>query len=729
MPETTPEAKVEAKVEPMTETITLTIDGKTCVGEKGQTVLQIARANGIDIPTLCDHPWLPPRGACRLCVVEVEGQRRLVTSCAAPATDGMAITAHNDRLAEMRQMTLELLFAERNHICPFCPMSGICELQNEAYDHGITHTRYDYLFPTLKPDTSNEYFVHDPNRCILCARCVRACDLIAGTGTLDLGYRGTQQVVIADFGVPLGESSCIRCGACIDVCPTGAMFEKRAPFLSRQPGLYAQFSIEHLGQANGHGGGEGSSQELGKAGTQLDHAVTPLTTRQPDLDQMMVVCPDDDLGASMRVATKSGLIALVEGTEEAPVNGPLLSWRSRFELLNEPYKRVRKPRVRNDRGQLEETDWDTALNRAVELLRGGIELAATGEPGIGALISGRLPRELLSQVQAFLEGGLGCSNYDTFNGRERIAKRAALEAFGRHTECDLNALHEADLVLLVGFDPLTTHPVVGGWLAGKRHHQQVPIVSINARPAKSAAQAHVALRPKRGAEQTVVLGLLAQLLDLGTINRRVDPTTANQWRAHPVERVAAEADVDEQALKRAARLYAEAERPIILYGPDIGAYGNPNVIRLLWEMARTSGHTTEAGALRVLGFNSEANAAAAEALGYRGVDLEGVQVVYVLQGDDLTDLSPLQLEGLDNAPAVILQTAVEGPLMKYATVVLPSLKWSERRGTWVNVTGFEQTFEAPTEPPQGVRTDEAVLTVLRRQVVEAMEAEGQEVSS
>ena len=151
----------------------------------GTTVLQAARANGITIPTLCDHPDLTPYGGCRLCVVEVEGFRTIQASCTLPAGNGMVVHTNTPALQESRQFVLSMLFSERNHFCPFCQVSGgDCELQNSAYDQGMTHWPIQPQWNTFPVDTSHPYYVLDNNRCILCRRCVRACGEMVGNFTL-----------------------------------------------------------------------------------------------------------------------------------------------------------------------------------------------------------------------------------------------------------------------------------------------------------------------------------------------------------------------------------------------------------------------------------------------------------------------------------------------------------------------------------------------------------------
>lgn len=660
--------------ETQTQTINLTIEGKACVGEKGMTILEVAKANDIHIPTLCHHPWLSNHGACRMCVVEVEGNRRLVTACAAPAEDKMVVTVNNEKLSLMRQMTLELLFAERNHICPFCPSTGNCELQSRAYEEGITHTRYQYLFPVLEPDTSHPYFVQDHNRCILCGRCVRACSEVVGVGTLDFGHRGSKELVIADIGVPLGESTCIGCGTCVDVCPTGSLFEKRAPYFAK--------------------GG--------------------------DFVKQMFICPDDDMGCAMNVVLKSGCIARIEGSDAAPVNGPLLSRRARYEILNEPNVRLTRPQVRNEAGVLEDVSWEEAVDAAARLLNTAIDGAAAGAEGeshsVAGRCSGRLPLETLKSFYDFVSETCGSGHVDTFFGRHRQAKRAAASLAGDPVECGFDAIEESDLVVLVGFDPVATHQVLGAWLARKRHHDGCQVISINSRATKTASLSSLNIRARRGSEHMVILGMLCQLLDSAKLSRRVDRATEERWRSHPASRVAVEAHVAATDVEEAGKLYAKAKKPVILYGPDLHSQGNPMVIGLLWDMARVTGHQTADGALLVRGFQTDANAEGAEQLGFRGADIPGAGAVYLVAGDDPYEPGAQVADELESSPHVILQASHAGPLVRYAKVILPSLKWSERGGTWVNVMGQAQTFEACTQPPAGVQSDEAVWSAVRERM-------------
>jgi bidirectional [NiFe] hydrogenase diaphorase subunit len=206
---------------------TLEIDGKMVTGLAGDTVFGVAWNNGIRIPRLCHVGGLSDVGACRLCLVEVEGQRKLLAACMTPIEEGMVVRTSTERLKEHRKLIVELLFAERNHICAVCVANGACELQYMAAELGVDHVRLRYQFPSVPVDTSHERFGVDHNRCVLCTRCVRICDEVEGAHTWDLSGRGTKSQVITDLGQQWGESdTCTNCGKCVQVCPTGALFEK-----------------------------------------------------------------------------------------------------------------------------------------------------------------------------------------------------------------------------------------------------------------------------------------------------------------------------------------------------------------------------------------------------------------------------------------------------------------------------------------------------------------------
>lgn len=220
---------------------TLVIDGHDVAGSSGQTILDVASDNGVDIPTLCHLDNLSDVGACRLCVVEVAGSAKLRPACTTPVEEGMEVTTASDRLHRYRQMIIQLLFSERNHICSVCVANNHCELQDRAQQLGLTHIDLPPLSPELEVDASHDRFVIDHNRCIMCTRCVRVCDEIEGAHTWDVMARGTGSRVVTDLGTPWGDSeTCTSCGKCVQVCPTGALFEKgrsvaeakqRRPFL------------------------------------------------------------------------------------------------------------------------------------------------------------------------------------------------------------------------------------------------------------------------------------------------------------------------------------------------------------------------------------------------------------------------------------------------------------------------------------------------------------------
>jgi len=209
--------------------VTLTINGEPLSAKDDESILEIARQHGIDIPTLCHLDGLSDVGACRLCLVEIEGSQRLMPACTTRPVEGMVIRTDSDRLKKYRRTIIELLASEGNHQCAVCVVNNNCELQDRAYDVGLVHVRFPYLYPDKMLDATHKDYVIDHNRCVLCTRCVRVCHEVEGAHTWDIAGRGIDCKIISDLQQPWGEStSCTSCGKCVLVCPTGALFEKGA---------------------------------------------------------------------------------------------------------------------------------------------------------------------------------------------------------------------------------------------------------------------------------------------------------------------------------------------------------------------------------------------------------------------------------------------------------------------------------------------------------------------
>jgi bidirectional [NiFe] hydrogenase diaphorase subunit len=206
---------------------TLTINGIDVAGGEGQSILHVATENGIRIPTMCHLDGLSDIGSCRMCLVEIAGSNKLTTACTTLVSEGMVVTTDSEQLVEYRRMLTEMLFLERNHVCAVCVANNHCELQDLADELRIDHLRLPLIDPAVSIDASHPLFAIDHNRCIMCARCVRVCAEIEGAHTWGIKDSGLGERVVTDMGTPWGESvTCTSCGKCVQVCPTGALFEK-----------------------------------------------------------------------------------------------------------------------------------------------------------------------------------------------------------------------------------------------------------------------------------------------------------------------------------------------------------------------------------------------------------------------------------------------------------------------------------------------------------------------
>ncbi|MHC1784903.1 MAG: molybdopterin-dependent oxidoreductase [Anaerolineaceae bacterium] len=391
--------------------IALTIDGKNIEVQEGTTVLRAAQGAGIEIPTLCDQPQLVPYGGCRLCLVEVEGFRTLQPSCTLPASNKMVVKTKSDRIKEARKFILTLIFSERNHFCPFCQVSGgDCDLQNAAYAEGMTHWPLQPNWQPYEVDASHPFFVLDNNRCILCRRCVRACDELVGISTLGFEERGARTILVADFGTPLGSSTCVSCGTCLQVCPTGALIDRRSAY---------------------HG-------------------------RVAQVETTETICTECSMGCGIKVMTRDNHIVRIEGNWDAEVNHGILCKLGRFMPLEEDRQRLNTPLVKKN-GALKAATWEEAYDVVANKMK-----PHSGSDGIIAVASNRLSMESLSLFKDIFSSGLKSSMVTTIDEGQFTAESTTFAAKAVKTiEGNLEAMNSTDCVVVVGIDLAKHHEVLG----------------------------------------------------------------------------------------------------------------------------------------------------------------------------------------------------------------------------------------------------------------------------
>lgn len=207
--------------------VSITINGRPLEVAHTKTILDVCKDNAIDLPTLCHLEGLSDVGACRLCLVQIEGVPKLLPACTTKVADNQTIHTHTEKLQRYRRMIVELFFSERNHVCSICVANGHCDLQELGYKTGMTHVRFPYLFPKCEVDASHPDYIMDHHRCVMCTRCVRVCKEVEGALNWNVMNRGHNVRIISDFNTPWGESTtCTSCGKCVEICPTGALAPK-----------------------------------------------------------------------------------------------------------------------------------------------------------------------------------------------------------------------------------------------------------------------------------------------------------------------------------------------------------------------------------------------------------------------------------------------------------------------------------------------------------------------
>lgn len=346
------------------ELIKLQIDGKEVEAPAGSTVLEAAERAGIHIPRLCHDPELSPWGGCRLCVVEIAGMRNLPASCVTAAAPGMVVRTRSPAVVEARRTILELLLADHPQDCLTCEKAGDCRLADYCYEYGVRESPFPGERERYAVEEDNPFIVRDPNKCVLCGRCVRACAEITGKNNLDFAYRGSATRVSTFGDTSYLESDCVFCGNCVTVCPTGALQER---------------------------------QVRGRA-------------RRWELQRVKTTCPFCGVGCNFDLGVKDGKIVGVFSNPDSAVNGRALCIKGRFgwDFVTSE-KRLKTPLIRRN-GEFVPASWEEALDLVVGRL--GEIREKYGPDSLAALSSARCTNEENYLLQKFVRAVLGTNNID-----------------------------------------------------------------------------------------------------------------------------------------------------------------------------------------------------------------------------------------------------------------------------------------------------------------------------
>ncbi len=544
--------------------IRLTIDGREATVPAGATILDAARKAGSYVPALCDHPDLKPTGTCKLCIVSVEGLDHYPTSCNTLAKEGMVVQTRTEELQEMRRATLEMLLALTNHPisclfcerkdectelrecmkkfpvtvgCKFCPGDGRCELQKAVEFVGLERVRYQHSFRDM-PVLREPFFDRNYNLCIMCSRCVRVCEEVRGEGVLFTNPDFHRMHWIGPAS--LQDSDCRFCGACVDVCPTGALFVRS------------------------------------------DKWVCPEGT-------VSTVCPYCGVGCRLELGVKDEVIVSVSPDREGPVNRGQLCVKGRFgldEIVHHP-DRLTTPMIRRN-GSLEEASWEEALDLVAR--RFSEIKNEYGPDSLGAFSSSRCTNEENYLVQKLARAVFGTNNVDNcarICHAPSVTGLAACFGSGAATN-SFDQIEDANVLFIIGSNTTEAHPIVGLKVIAAAN-KGAKIIVADPRKIELVDRAKVWLNLKPGTNIALLNGMMNVILREGLEDRDFIASRSEGFEEfrkrvmkYPPGRAAEIAGVPEEDIVEAARLYAGAQKAMIIYSLGMTEHvtGTANVMSL-----------------------------------------------------------------------------------------------------------------------------------------------------
>ncbi len=696
----------------------LTIDGRQLAADPGTTILQAARAAGIDIPTLCQDDRIQPFAACRLCLVEVEGAKAPLVACDTEVRDGMVVVTETEELRDQRRVLLDLLLSDHRNDCIVCDQAGGCRLQELAYryDVGATTYRGDVREYERRDDTP--FIAYDPGKCILCGRCVGICEEVQGCHVLDFAERGFDSLITTSFGRSMVETDCEMCGNCVSACPTGALQDK----LSR---------------------GE---------------------CRTWDAAAVETVCPFCGCGCTIELQVKDDRVVQVTSPvgKGAGEGNLCVKGRYGYQFIGHA-ERLREPLVRRG-GELVPATWDEALGLVAE--RFSAVKSEHGPDALAGFSSARCTNEDNYVFQKFMRAVVGTQNVDhcarlchassVMGLRQSLGSGAMTNSF--------KDLEEAEAILIIGSNTSEAHPIAAIHIK-KALRKGAKLVVVDPRRIDMARRADLHLQLLPGTNVAVVNGLMHVILEEGLADDEFIAARTEGFEelpellaAYTPEFVEEISGVPAGAIREAARLFAGAARGAIFYSMGVTqhSHGTEHVLALS-NLALMTGNLGRpgTGVNPLRGQNNVQGACDMGALpnvytGYQAVgdeaaqqkfsaawgvtlpDAPGLTVTEAVDAMAAGTLKALYIVGenpmlsdpdqqhveqaLGNLDFLVVQDIFLSETAQLADVVLPAASFAEKDGTFTNTERKVQRVRPAVTAPGAARPDWEIVADLARRM-------------
>ena len=696
--------------------IHLKIDGIPVEVEKGTTVLAAARKIGVKIPTLCYLEDLLPDGSCRICVVEItaKGRSWVDTACTAQCGEGWEVDTKSAKVVDSRRKTLDLLLSEHTTNCFSCAANGDCKLQSLCVEYGLERTSYSAVRKLRPIDDSNKFFSYDPNKCILCHRCVNTCNELVGRGAIDTMNRGFTSIIGAPFDDNWLTSTCESCGNCVAACPTGALSMKRGK-------KYRKFQVEK---------------------------------------KVLTTCPHCATGCQFYALVKDGKVVDTEAYN-GPSNRGLLCVKGRsgsFDFAQSP-DRLKYPLIKNhETGEFERATWDEALDLVASKF---MELKKKyGPDALAGFACSRSPNEDVYMVQKMVRTCFGTNNTDNC---ARVCHSASVSGLamtlgsGAMTNPIEDITRKPDVIMLVGSNPEEAHPVVGMQIR-QAVRRGCKLIVVDPRDIGLAKKADIHLKLKPGTNVAFANGMMNVILEEGLqddafIAERTEgfEQIKEIVKSYTPERVAEICHIDADDLRAAARMYAKADKAPIIYCLGVtehstgteGVMSMSNMALMVGKLGREGcGVNPLRGQNNVQGA-CDMGASPNDFPGYQKIAKPGVVEKFEKAwgvplnhnvGTHATDVFPKAITGeikglyiygedpvvtdpdtthiikaLESLDFFVIQELFMTETAKYADVILPGASYLEKEGTFTNTERRVQRVRKAIDSPGEARLDTDII--------------------